>query len=146
MTLIEFSMYTKILANECLGQGWNGKKKHAKSPNISNIIDHTNKISAWFATKILESPDVRERVKVMRYVIEVAQHCREMNNFNTATSIVAALSSSPVHRLKKTWELFHEKKGKHAGWFGAQSSFFTSSFFSYIFFGRGAPGAYQCQG
>ena len=112
MSLIEFSMYSMIQSSECLGQSWNGKEKHIRSPNITNIIDHTNKLSSWVATKILESPDVRERVRVLRYFVEVAARCREINNFNTATSLVAAFESSPVHRLKKTWEMFHDKRDK----------------------------------
>ena len=37
-------MYEKIQSKECLNQGWNGKKKYQRSPNISNVIDFTNQV------------------------------------------------------------------------------------------------------
>ena len=44
VTVIEFSMYEKIQAKECIGQAWGGKKKHIMSPNISNCIAFTNQV------------------------------------------------------------------------------------------------------
>ena len=44
MTLIESSLFRKIEARECLGQGWQGPKKYGRAPNISKIIDHTNNV------------------------------------------------------------------------------------------------------
>jgi len=45
VTILEFSMYEKIQAKECIGQAWNGKKKHLLAPNISNCIAFTNQVS-----------------------------------------------------------------------------------------------------
>jgi len=113
VTILEFSMYEKIQAKECIGQAWNGKKKHLLAPNISNCIAFTNQISSWVATKILDSEDIRIRVATVKYFVQIAQHCLELNNFNSATAIHAALESGPVHRLKKTWEQFNDKKNKN---------------------------------
>lgn len=41
-------MYEKIQAKECIGQAWNGKKKHVLSPNISNCIMFTNQVPPIF--------------------------------------------------------------------------------------------------
>jgi len=67
-------------------------------------------LSAWVATKILEPDQVRQRLKVLSYFVELAQRLRDLNNFNTCTSIMAALESSPVHRLKKVWEAFYDRR------------------------------------
>ena len=65
------------------------------------------------ATKILESEDIRIRQATVKFFVQVAQRCVELNNFNTAYAIHAAFESSPIHRLKKTWEQFNsEKKNK----------------------------------
>jgi hypothetical protein len=66
-------------------------------------------VAAWVATKILEPDDVPGRVAALRYFGEVAVRCYELNNFNTVTSIMAALESTPVHRLRRTWEAFARK-------------------------------------
>ena len=71
------------------------------------------KLSAWVATKILDSGDIRVRLATLKFFVAVAQRCMELNNFNSATSIHAALECSAVHRLKKTWEQFNtDKKNK----------------------------------
>jgi len=106
-------MYEKIQAKECIGQPWVGKKKHLMSPNITNSISFTNQLCSWVATKILESEDIRIRQATVKFFVQVAQRCVELNNFNTAYAIHAAFESSPIHRLKKTWEQFNsEKKNK----------------------------------
>ena len=38
--------------------------------------------------------------------------CKLLNNFNGLNSILAALTSSPVHRLSKTWEVKRNKETK----------------------------------
>ena len=136
MTLIEFSIYEKIQAKECIGQAWNGKKKHIVSPNISAVIAFTNQISAWVATKILESEDIRVRYSILKYFVTVAKCCYDMNNFNTSNAILAAMESSPVHRLKKTWEAFNsDKKNKAIAYYGFSFSFFLFLFlFSFFLF------------
>jgi len=61
----------------------------------------------------LESEDIRIRQATVKFFVQVAQRCVELNNFNTAYAIHAAFESSPIHRLKKTWEQFNsEKKNK----------------------------------
>lgn len=41
--------------------------------------------------------------------MQLAQACRELNNFNTMNSIIAALNNSSIHRLQKTWALVSKK-------------------------------------
>ena len=61
----------------------------------------------------MESEDIRIRQATVKFFVQVAQRCVELNNFNTAYAIHAAFESSPIHRLKKTWEQFNsEKKNK----------------------------------
>ena len=148
MTLIESALFRKIEARECLGQGWQGLKKYQRAPNISKIIDHTNdvrlaiqarpcmhvmqpltpsvgprarpQVAAWVATKILESEQIADRVSVLRYFVDVAYKCYELRNFNTVPSIIAALESTPVHRMRKTWDAFARKHRMHMGYVGTQ--------------------------
>ena len=54
-----------------------------------------------------------DRVNVLRYFIEVGQRAFELHNFNTVTAIMAALESTPVHRLRKTWEALARKHRGH---------------------------------
>jgi len=70
------------------------------------------------ATKILEPEQLSERVNVLRYFLEVGQRCYELHNFNTVTAIMAALESTPVHRMRKTWDAFARKHRHHMAYVG----------------------------
>lgn len=35
---------------------------------------------------------------------DVQQKCRALNNYSTLTSIISALGTAPIHRLKRTWD------------------------------------------
>lgn len=50
-----------------------------------------------------ESP--QKRASMIGFWIRVAAHCRDLNSFNAIMEIVSGLNASPVHRLKKSWEL-----------------------------------------
>ena len=87
-------------------------------------------VAAWVATKILESEQITERVQVLRYFVDVAFRCYELRNFNTVTSIIAALESTPVHRMRKTWDIFARKHRTQMGYVGGSraSSALSSPF------------------
>lgn len=37
------------------------------------------------------------------------QKCRQLNNFSTITSIISALGTAPIARLKRTWDQVPQK-------------------------------------
>lgn len=47
---------------------------------------------------------MKERSKRVTKFIQIAQKCRELNNFNSCMAIIAGLESSCIFRLKKTWQ------------------------------------------
>jgi hypothetical protein len=71
----------------------------------------------WAATTIIQCDDVKSRINVIKYFVNVAAACRELNNFSAVTSIVAALSMGPVFRMTRTWRAFRDKYSKHADTF-----------------------------
>lgn len=113
ITLINHEMYCKISAFECLDKIW-GKQKNngfGGSKNISKFIEHANCMTNYVSYKIVSQTDIKKRVKVINYFISVALHCQRMCNFATLTAILSGLYSSPVYRLKKTWnEVSDESK------------------------------------
>ena len=68
------------------------------------MIHHSTFVTLWIQTLILSEEDIKERAKTIKWCINVAQKCRELANFNSLMSILGALQSCPVDRLKKTWE------------------------------------------
>lgn len=106
LTIIEARLYCQIKPSECLTKI---QQKQVPvgvpdvAPNVRKLILHSNLLTNWVAHMILMQKDLRPRVIVMKHFIAVANRCRQLNNFSTLTAIVAALGTSPINRLHRTW-------------------------------------------
>ncbi|EGW31367.1 uncharacterized protein SPAPADRAFT_154407 [Spathaspora passalidarum NRRL Y-27907] len=105
LTLREFRLYCKITKFACLAKVW-GKKSglNESIDDITAFIKASNQLTNFVAYMILRKQDAKKRVQIIRYFIQVAEKCRQYNNFSSMTAIISALYSSPIHRLKKTWK------------------------------------------
>ena len=55
---------------------------------------------------ILSQDSREQRAVILSHMIQVARQCLHYRNFNGVVAIVVAgLGSSPIRRLKKTWEV-----------------------------------------
>ncbi|KAK5629752.1 hypothetical protein RRF57_005467 [Xylaria bambusicola] len=107
LTIIESKLYAKIKPSECLNKTWQKKVAEGEpepAPNVKALILHSNQMTNWVAEMILAQMDVKKRVVVIRHFVSVADKCRGMNNFSTLTSIISALTTAPIARLKRTWD------------------------------------------
>ncbi|KAJ5121588.1 uncharacterized protein N7515_009549 [Penicillium bovifimosum] len=106
LTIIESRLYSKIKATECLNKTWQkkvGPDEPEPSPNVKALILHSNQLTNWVAEMILNQGDVKKRVVVIKHFVNVADKCRNLNNYSTLTSIISALGTAPIHRLGRTW-------------------------------------------
>ncbi|KAF2972515.1 hypothetical protein GQX73_g1211 [Xylaria multiplex] len=107
LTIIESKLYAKIKPSECLNKTWQKKVTDGEpepAPNVKALILHSNQMTNWVAEMILAQMDVKKRVVVIKHFVSVADKCRGMNNFSTLTSIISALTTAPIARLKRTWD------------------------------------------
>ncbi|KAI0480996.1 ras guanine nucleotide exchange factor domain-containing protein [Xylariaceae sp. FL0804] len=107
LTILESRLYAKIKPTECLNKTWQkklGEGEPEPSPNVKALILHSNQMTNWVAEMILAQMDVKKRVVVIKHFVAVADKCRALNNFSTLTSIISALGTAPIARLKRTWE------------------------------------------
>ncbi|ROT38848.1 ras GEF [Sodiomyces alkalinus F11] len=107
LTIIESRLYSKIKPTECLNKTWQKKVAEGETepaPNVKLLILHSNQMTNWVAEMILSQMDVRKRVVVIKHFVAVADKCRSLNNFSTLTSIISALGTAPIARLKRTWD------------------------------------------
>ncbi|KAJ3135595.1 hypothetical protein HK100_002477 [Physocladia obscura] len=108
LTLMESSMYNKIQPVECLKKAWSAKQNN-QSPHIKGMIRMSNQIAAWTVTTILSEPDVKRRGELIKQFVAIAEKCRTLNNYCTLNTILGALNSASVHRLKKSWQLIGKR-------------------------------------
>ncbi|KAI1824827.1 ras GEF [Xylaria intraflava] len=107
LTIIESKLYAKIKPSECLNKTWQKKVADGEpepAPNVKALILHSNQMTNWVAEMILAQMDVKKRVVVIKHFVSVADKCRTLNNFSTLTSIISALGTAPIARLKRTWD------------------------------------------
>ncbi|KAG1743257.1 ras GEF [Suillus paluster] len=102
LTITESQLYQKIRPSECLLRSKESKTDH--HDNIANFIRRSNRATNWVAYAILCKDEPRRRASIMKHFIAVADRCRHIQNFSTMLAIVSGLNSSPIHRLKRSWE------------------------------------------
>ncbi|KAF9364825.1 hypothetical protein BGX34_000290 [Mortierella sp. NVP85] len=106
ITIMEANVYNKIRPVECLAKAWMSKDPvlAAKAVNIKKMIETSNLYANWINELVLSEKEVKKRVLVIRHLVLVAEKLRSLNNFSMLSATMAALSQSPIHRLKRTWD------------------------------------------
>jgi len=110
MCIIEQELYKSIRPRECLNQAWNHKTlKESAAPNILAMIRRFNRVSAFVTTTIVKCESLPLRIKKLDRFISIAKELRGLHNYNAVQEILAGLTTSPVHRLKRTWSGLDQK-------------------------------------
>ena len=75
LTIIESKLYGKVKPTECLNKTWQ-KKVTGDEPepaaNVKALILHSNQLTNWVAEMILNQPDVKKRVVVIKHFVSIA--------------------------------------------------------------------------
>eukprot|EP01127_Copromyxa_protea_P016284 TRINITY_DN4807_c0_g1_i2.p1 TRINITY_DN4807_c0_g1~~TRINITY_DN4807_c0_g1_i2.p1 ORF type:complete len:1373 (-),score=282.44 TRINITY_DN4807_c0_g1_i2:58-3576(-) len=103
LTLIEFDIYKNIKPRELLGQAWIKEEHKCVARNVVDLIQRADHVSHWVASCILFQSRLQNRITVINKFINIAQHLRELNNYNTVMGIIAGLNIGPVSRLKHSF-------------------------------------------
>ena len=103
MTKFEFQVFQGITPKEISHQAWN-KSGGKEAPGILQIIQQFNQITYWVATEVVSEKDLKKRVSIITHFINIAEHCKNIFNFNTMMEILVGLMLGPVQRLKASWE------------------------------------------
>ncbi|KAL6045195.1 cell division cycle-related protein [Balamuthia mandrillaris] len=74
-----------------------------RSPSFKAMIDRFNGLSFWVASCIVVEKDTNKRAQIITQFVRLAWILRNLNDFHTTYSIVGALNSSAITRLKQTW-------------------------------------------
>ncbi|KAJ3442232.1 ras guanine nucleotide exchange factor i-related [Anaeramoeba flamelloides] len=104
ITLIEQKIYSKIKPRELLNLAWSKAKYRHRAQNVLRFIQHFNQLSGWVSTEIIKGETIRKRVSTVIYFINLAEHLRKLNNFDSLIAVLSGLKSSAVYRLKFTFQ------------------------------------------
>lgn len=104
LTLREFMLFEKITPFECLTRRQSRSKARNNTlegtPHIDVFIQNSNDLTNWVGAMILSYTDARKRSQAIKYFTNVAEYCRQYNNFSSMMAIISAISSATIHRLK----------------------------------------------
>lgn len=107
LTVMDSQLFSKIKAEELLDLNFSLKKRHLGiAVNVNEITQRANQLSSFVGDSILSGDvQVKARKNMIKQWIKVAEKCYELRNFNSLMTIISALQSVNIARLKKTWEI-----------------------------------------
>eukprot|EP01127_Copromyxa_protea_P000615 TRINITY_DN1052_c0_g2_i2.p1 TRINITY_DN1052_c0_g2~~TRINITY_DN1052_c0_g2_i2.p1 ORF type:complete len:1008 (+),score=147.20 TRINITY_DN1052_c0_g2_i2:41-3064(+) len=103
LTAIEHELFLCIHEPELIGTDWKKKDRHVRAPNVVSMINWFNRTTNWIKTQILLGINAKERGAMIDKLIQTAQFCRLLRNYNTVIEIVSSLCGSVIRRLKQSW-------------------------------------------
>ena len=71
-------------------------------------------MTEWVSKAVLSLDQPKKRCAVISFWLQVAQHALEWNNFVSVFQITAALYSTAIQRLRKTWDLIPQNVSRVA--------------------------------
>ncbi|KAK9306671.1 hypothetical protein QLX08_002746 [Tetragonisca angustula] len=103
MTYLDHKIFMALSSEEFLGQAWTKADKASRAPNICLLTKRFNEMSKLIASEVVRRRSVSGRVAVIEKWVAIANCNRTLRNYNGVLQICAALSSSSIFRLKRTW-------------------------------------------
>ncbi|ORX83097.1 ras GEF [Anaeromyces robustus] len=105
MCLLVNEAYSKVHPHELMIVN----KKNCKSDNIKMLTKISIRITQYIITMILSDNDPKKRNLYLRHAINICKKSFDERNFDLVFSVIAALNSSAIVRLAKTWALLPSK-------------------------------------
>lgn len=100
LTIMECDLYCAIQPNEILESGTEGA---APPVNVRAVSSLSTVITGWVAESILDELDLKKRTLLVKFFVKLSDRCVVLQNYSTSRSILAALDSSTISRLRQTW-------------------------------------------
>ncbi|CCH61287.1 hypothetical protein TBLA_0E02340 [Henningerozyma blattae CBS 6284] len=116
LTLIEKELLMEIDWRDLLDLKLNHQNNKATSwlqllsfneemTGIDFAISRFNLTVDWVVSEIVLTQDIKIKRNTIQRFIHVAEHCKNLQNFNTMIQIILALSSSVVQKMRDAWRL-----------------------------------------
>ena len=100
LTLLVHTIFCEIPVEEFVDGRY---RKVETGPNFQRLKMSTNKLSFVLISAILAESELHARASVIVVLIQTAENCLTVENFDMFVSIISVLGSSSIHRLKQTW-------------------------------------------
>lgn len=112
ITLIDKELFIRIPWPELSKCGWMTKDKYVSSPNVMAMVEFFNRVALLAASEVLSQDTASGRARAISKVIQIADKCHLLGNFNSLKALLAGLQCTPVYRLKESWKEVPSKRKK----------------------------------
>lgn len=106
-TLTGSSIFCDIEAEELLNLNWT--KNAESAANVRAMARYATDLTNVVADSILSIEDTKKRVIVVKHWIKIGKACLDLENYDCVMAIVCSLASSPIIRLRATWDQVQAK-------------------------------------
>jgi hypothetical protein len=107
LTLWDHELFHAVPSTEFLRMSFTERER---SPAFHAASDRFNAMARWAATEVLLRDTVALRAHQIERMMDVAEECRALSNFQGACAIVMGLTSTPIERLADEWERVPSKR------------------------------------
>eukprot|EP01090_Pellita_catalonica_P010967 TRINITY_DN2242_c0_g1_i1.p1 TRINITY_DN2242_c0_g1~~TRINITY_DN2242_c0_g1_i1.p1 ORF type:complete len:438 (+),score=49.62 TRINITY_DN2242_c0_g1_i1:417-1730(+) len=108
LTIIDHEFFKLIPFEELLHRRF---MEPDKSVHFGAMVKRFNTFISWVETVILSHKKIVPRAKAISHFVHTAFYLKDLNNFNSLFAICMALESTPIQRLRKSWD--RAKVGKY---------------------------------
>nr|XP_044623457.1 ral guanine nucleotide dissociation stimulator-like isoform X2 [Equus asinus] len=108
LTRMEAELFKKLVPAHCLGSIWSQRDRRDHkylAPTIRDTVAHTNTLANSVIATCLGALGMtaQDRARMVELWIHVAEGCLGLRNFASFHTILSALQSPAIKRLKDTW-------------------------------------------
>ncbi|KAF7273640.1 hypothetical protein GWI33_013681 [Rhynchophorus ferrugineus] len=107
LTIIDRDLFLKIPSIEL--QTIFQQLHLGNAPNMAALVAFSSRLSCLLATEVLRNHTEKIRARLIARFINVANKCHRMSNFQSSRSVLSALQSPAIFRLRKTWAYIRKK-------------------------------------
>ncbi|KAI0244492.1 hypothetical protein L0F63_001103 [Massospora cicadina] len=109
LTLLVSKIFCSITPSELINREFSKPTHDSAATFVIKKAQNSTRITSLITRLILSEPEIKHRVAWIKFFIEVAEYLLSLRNYGTLVSIVSALQTSAVIRLRQTWKLVPEK-------------------------------------
>ena len=109
LTIYDFDLFYKIMPQELLSNNYQTSK--SRSPFLYQFVKRSKTIHNWVNYEVALFPheNIDQRIEILAHIINIAKSLENMNNYQSAYSIVSALQSNEISALLQTWDNLPKK-------------------------------------
>ena len=108
LTVKASNIFCSIAPEELLAGEWT-KRSGSIAHNVRAMSTLSTDLTNLVADNVLQYEDHNKRAKIIKHWVKIACRCLDLNNYDSLMAIVCSLNSTPIMRLKKTWDCVSAK-------------------------------------